>query len=299
MVIEPSSKNIVPFTIRQHTREGDFYGFGLDSNERFLLPDGTVCHNSTLMKSVGVAIVMGQCGMFVPCASMRWTPMTALFTKIGSRDNIWKGRSTFITEMNELKHIMDRSDHRSLVLCDELTSGTETFSATGIVASTLETFLEKRSKFIMTTHLHTLQQFPTLLSHPQLRVMHFGMEHNRDKKTLVFDRVLREGSGKSIYGLEIAEHLGFSPLFLKRAFQYRSGLDHSATPLEPKKKSRYNAKKWVDRCEQCGSTTNLHTHHIQPQKDATPDGYIGVYHKNKLSNLRVLCHPCHEKEHHP
>lgn len=298
MIIEPSSKNIVSFEIRQNTRDGDFYGFGLDSNERFLLPDGTVCHNSTLMKSVGVAVVMGQCGMFVPCASMRWTPMTSLFTKIGSRDNIWKGKSTFITEMNELKHIIDRADHRSLVLCDELTSGTETFSATGIVASTLETFLEKRSKFIMTTHLHTLQQFQTLLSHPQLRVMHFSMEYNKTKKKLVFDRLLREGSGKSIYGLEIAEYLGFPSVFLKKAFQYRSKLDMNSVSVEPKKRSRYNAKKWVDTCEQCQSKTDLHTHHIFHQKDATTDGYIGLYHKNKLSNLQVLCRACHEKEHH-
>lgn len=296
MVIEPSCHNIVPIVIRKKTLN-DFYGFGLDRNQRFLMPDGTVSHNSTLMKSVGVATVMGQCGMFVPCASMRWTPFTSLFTKIGSRDNIWKGKSTFITEMNELRHIIDRSDDRSLILCDELTSGTETFSATGIVASTLETFLEKKSKFIMTTHLHTLQQFQTLLSHPQLRVMHFSMEYNKEQKKLFFDRILREGSGKSIYGLEIAEYLGFSTVFLKRAFGYRSLLDQQSVQVEPKKRSRYNSKKWVDVCEQCGSKSDLHTHHIQPQKDASHDGYIGSYHKNRLSNLMVLCRTCHEKEH--
>lgn len=296
MVVEPSCNNIVPIIIRRKTVD-DFYGFGLDKNQRFLMPDGTVSHNSTLMKSVGVATVMGQCGMFVPCASMRWTPFTSLFTKIGSRDNIWKGRSTFITEMNELRHIIDRSGNRSLILCDELTSGTETFSATGIVASTLETFLENKSKFIMTTHLHTLQQFQTLMTHPQLRVMHFSMEYNKEKQRLFFDRILREGSGKSIYGLEIAEYLGFSSVFLKRAFQYRSGLDPHSVQMEPKKRSRYNAKKWVDVCEQCGSKSDLHTHHVQPQKDASRDGYIGAYHKNRLSNLRILCRACHEKEH--
>jgi DNA mismatch repair ATPase MutS len=292
------NKTIVPIIIEKKTNHGEYFGFGVDSNQCFLMPDGTVSHNSTLMKSVGIAVIMAQCGMFVPCSFMKWTPFTSIFTKIGNRDNIWKGKSTFITEMNELKHILDRSHQQSLVLCDELTSGTETYSATGIVASTLEMLLERKSKFIMTTHLHTLQQFSSLMSHPQLRVMHFSMEYQKENKKLYFDRILREGSGKSIYGLEIAEYLGFPDLFLKKAFQYRSQLDPHSVSLQPKRRSRYNSKKWVDRCENCGTKTDLHTHHILHQKDAKEDGYIGLYHKNKLSNLKILCKTCHEKEHH-
>lgn len=124
------------------------------------------------------------------------------------------------------------------------------------------------------------------------------MQHDKEEKKLVFDRVLRDGSGKSIYGLEIAEYLGFPDVFLKRAFQYRSDLDPSSITMEPKKRSRYNRKKWVDICELCGSKEDLHTHHIQHQKDASSDGYIGNYHKNRLSNLKILCRVCHEKEHH-
>lgn len=296
--VEPVKNNMLSFWVRERTRHGQYFGFGLDGNQRFLMPDGNVCHNSTLMKSVGVSVMMAQCGMFVPCSSMKWSPITSIFTKIGSRDDIWRGKSTFITEMNELKHILDRADEKSLILCDELTSGTETFSATGIVAGTIEAFLEKQSKFIMTTHLHTLNQFQQLLAHPHLLVMHFSMEYDKQNKKLVFDRILREGSGKSIYGLEIAEYLNFPDTFLKRAFQYRSQLDPASTSIEPKRRSRYNQKKWVDVCEHCGCKTDLHTHHIRPQKDATDDGYIGLYHKNRLSNLKVLCRSCHEKEHH-
>lgn len=298
MIIEPSANDIVPFSIKEYRSDGEFYGFGINDNERFMMPDGTIAHNSTLMKSLGVAVIMAQCGMFVPCGAMKWSPFSSLFTKIGSRDNIWKGKSTFITEMSELKHIMDRSNEKSLILCDELTSGTETFSATGIVASTLEMFLEKQAKFIMTTHLHTLKQFEPLMTHSQLRVMHFSMEYHKEEKKLMFDRVLREGSGKSIYGLEIAEYLGFPDDFLKKAFHYRTHLDPHSIEIEPKKRSRYNSKKWMDTCENCGAKTELHTHHIQHQKDATEDGYIGNYHKNRLGNLRVLCRTCHENEHH-
>lgn len=253
---------------------------------------------STLMKSLGVAVMMAQSGMFAPCTRMMWRPVRSFFTKIGSRDNIWKGRSTFITEMSELRHILERSDDRSLILCDELTSGTETFSATGIVASTLSQLLSQKSHFIMTTHLHTLKQFPKLMEDRRLRVMHLSMEYDAKTKNIYFDRILRDGYGKSIYGLEIAEYLGFSPEFLKNAYAYRSQLDRDDDRSAPKKRSRYNSKKWVDKCEKCGSTEELHTHHIEPQVLADEDGFIGNHHKNRLSNLMVLCRECHEHEHH-
>lgn len=292
-------REVVPIFINPRNGERDYYGFGLDGNQRFLMPDGTLAHNSTLMKSAGVAVVMAQAGMFVPAGSMEWTPVRSLFTKIGSRDNIWKGHSTFITEMSELKHILERSDASSLILCDELTSGTETFSATGIVASTLERLMDQQSRFIMTTHLHTLKMFSGLIEDPRLRVMHLGMEFHPEQKRLVFDRVLRAGFGKSIYGLEIAEYLGFPQEFVRKAYAYRARLDTENAAVVPIKRSRYNRKKWIDKCSRCGTNRELHTHHILPQASASVDGYIGFYPKDAAHNLVTLCRACHEKEHHP
>ena len=292
----PSTEEIIPFIIRP-CGTGEFYGFGVDGNQRFVLPDGTLAHNSTLMKSVGISVLMAQAGMFVPCSEMIFSPIKSLFTKIGTRDDIWKGKSTFITEMTELRYMLDRCDENSLLLCDEPTSGTETFSATGIVASALSLFMEKKSMFIMTTHLHTLKNFKELMEDPRLQVKHLGMEFDAKKKKLQFDRILRDGYGKSIYGLEIAEYLGFSVDFLKKAYEYRSRLETEPTNPIPKKRSRYNSKKWVEQCEECGCKDNLHTHHIEHQANADKDGYIGTSHKNRLSNLKVLCRDCHHKEH--
>jgi DNA mismatch repair ATPase MutS len=298
--IESDGQRIVPIEIRRH-KGGDeeYYGFEVDGDRRFILPDGTLAHNSTLMKSVGVAVLMAQSGMYVPASSIEMTPIHSLFTKIGSRDNIWKGHSTFITEMSELKHILDRSSSSSLILCDELTSGTETFSATGIVASTLMHLIDKKSLFILTTHLHTLKTLPEVVGEKRLKIMHLGMEYNASEKRLVFDRVLREGMGRSVYGLEIAEYLGFSQGFIQKAYAFRSQLDIHDTSVVPTRRSRYNRKKWVDKCARCGATKNLHTHHILPQALASEDGYIGVHHKDVVHNLMILCRECHEKEHHP
>lgn len=298
IIVESLNRNIVPICIVPSKCVKDvFYGFGINGNQRFIMPDGTLAHNSTLMKSVGVSVMMAQAGMYVPCASMIWKPIHSLFTKIGSRDNIWAGKSTFVTEMSELKHILERSTEDSLVLCDELTSGTESYSATGIVAGTLEQLLHKHAWFIMTTHLHTLKQFTNIMEHPQLRIMHFDMEYKNN--TLHFDRILRDGVGKSIYGLEIAEYLGFSKEFLSSAYKYRTLIDNSSPHVyAPSKRSRYNHKKWVDHCENCGKSDDLHVHHIKPQSNSESDGYIGAKHKNTLYNLKVLCKTCHELQHH-
>lgn len=278
------------------------------SSQKYISNDVDVSHillfgqnsagKSTLMKSVGVAVLMAQAGMYVPALTIELSPVRSLFTKIGSRDNIWKGHSTFITEMTELKHILDRSDPSSLILCDELTSGTETFSATGIVASTLIHLIQQQSLFILTTHLHTLKTLPEIVGEKRLKLMHLGMEYNASEKRLVFDRVLREGMGRSVYGLEIAEYLGFSQEFIQKAYAFRSQLDVHDTSVVPTRRSRYNRKKWVDKCAQCGSTKNLHTHHILPQAMASDDGYIGFHHKDAVHNLMILCRECHEKEHH-
>lgn len=253
---------------------------------------------STLLKSVGAAVFMAQAGMFVPCEFMEWVPVRFIGTKIGARDNIWRGKSTFITEMGELRYMLDRANSRSLILCDELTSGTETFSATGILASTLQRLAEQNAHFIITTHLHTLRRFPELLE--KVCVMHLGMElqFQSPQLKLVFDRILRPGFGKSIYGLEIAEFLGFSSEFVQRAYAYRGRLEEEPVPLIPNKRSRYNKKKIVDRCERCQSTRDLHTHHVLPQSLADKEGYIGTQPKNALHNLQILCRACHEEEHH-
>jgi len=282
---------------------GEFFGFGLSGNHRFLMPDGIVAHNSTLMKSLGVAVMMAQTGMYVPCDQMKWSPFHSLFTKIGSRDNIWKGHSTFVTEMHDLRHILQRSDPHSLILCDELTSGTETFSATGIVASTLRHLLDTQSSFILTTHLHTLARFKELMEDPRLAVKHIGMSYDPVGKKLLFDRILRPGIGRSVYGLEIAEYLGFPTDFLKQAYDYRTRLEEGGKaasqplPLVKNRRSRYHPKVLMDQCQECGErSSTLHTHHIQEQSMADSEGYIGKYHKNSKFNLKVLCEPCQQKE---
>jgi DNA mismatch repair protein MutS len=92
---------------------------------------------SSLMKSIGISVVLAQAGFFVPAVEMRFSMYEKIFTRILSQDNLYKGLSTFSVEMMELKNIFNRADSKSLVLGDEISQGTETESALAIVSSSI------------------------------------------------------------------------------------------------------------------------------------------------------------------
>jgi DNA mismatch repair protein MutS len=123
---------------------------------------------SSLMKAVGIAVLLAQAGCFVPASRMAIAPFRSLYTRILNTDNLWAGLSSFAVEMTELREILGRADSYSLVLGDELCSGTESVSATALVGAGLKWLHERRACFIFATHLHGLMNIPAVVSLPRL-----------------------------------------------------------------------------------------------------------------------------------
>jgi DNA mismatch repair protein MutS len=251
---------------------------------------------SSLLRSIGVNLILAQIGMFVSADTFVYKPFTKIITKISNMDNLFKGQSTFIVEMKELKHILENADKSSLILSDELTSGTETNSATGIVTSTIKHLLNISTNFIFTTHLHSIMKFTDVIENYYLRVCHFNVTIDNDG-SIIYDRILRDGSGNHLYGIEIAQSIGLDKEFIKDAYKYRAQEIGNTVEILLNNRSKYNTRKIIDQCEQCGSNKNLHTHHIHEQKDANKDGIIKHFHKNSLHNLMILCQKCHTDHH--
>ena len=243
---------------------------------------------SSLLRSIGTNVILAQMGSFVACEKLEYRPFDHILTKIASTDDLYKGQSTFVYEMLELKKILTIANERSLVLCDELTAGTETFSAEGLVASALYMLLEKKIKFVFTTHLHGLIKYKDLIK--QLQIFHFKIDIKPDN--IKYRYKLEKGSGDNIYGIEIAKALGLPSQFIKRALAFRMDMR-----LLKNKRSRYNKHVIIDQCEKCGSKENLHTHHINEQSKADSNGMIGHFHKNISHNLQTLCKDCHIDHH--
>lgn len=187
---------------------------------------------SSLMKSIGIAVILAQAGFFVPARSMTFSLLEGVYTRIISRDNVAKSLSTFGVEMLELNTIFHRITPKMLVLGDEISHGTETLSAVAIVASTVMELASKGVLFLMTTHLHQLSMVQELTRLREVVSLHLSVRYDEENDRLVYDRILKPGRGSSVYGLEFAESLHMQKSFLDNAKRLRENLAKEYDLLE-------------------------------------------------------------------
>lgn len=252
---------------------------------------------SSLMKAIGLNVLMAQTGMFVACETMELAPYHHLFTRILSHDNLYQGHSTFTVEMLELRNILQRCDASSLILGDELCSGTESVSGTAIVAAGIDHLLQQESTFVFATHLHELTQVSLIKDHPKLWIAHLHIDMDPETGKIIYDRQLKEGSGSSVYGIEVCRALRLPMDFLKKANRVRQEIQEESFHWVEPKISKYNKDVIVSQCQLCGNPAK-ETHHLQPQKDANVYNRIDSTYVHDRSNLIVLCEQCHLKQHH-
>ena len=187
---------------------------------------------SSLMKSIGIAVVLAQAGFYAPASAMKFSLLDGIYTRIISRDNVAKSLSTFGVEMLELNAIFKHASPKTLVLGDEVSHGTETLSAVAIVASTVIELARRGGLFLLTTHLHQLSQVKELSKLREVVSLHLSVRYDDEKDRLVYDRNLKPGRGSSIYGLEFAQSLHMDENFLQNAHRLREGLAKEYEVLE-------------------------------------------------------------------
>ena len=246
---------------------------------------------SSLGKALGLTVLMAQIGMPVPATSMRLVPYTGIFTRILGNDDLWAGMSSFVVEMTELRSILRYADKRSLVIGDELCAGTETESAVALVAAGVHVLAERGVHFFFATHLHELAKEREEDDVGKQRVRSYHLTVKAVGSSLQYDRLLKEGSGSEMYGLEVCRGLDMDPEFLALAFSIRKRRSGETVG----KLSRYNAAVAVSSCSLCGGTEGLETHHIVPQAAAVKGRIAAGVSKNVVSNLAVICEACHLK----
>jgi len=256
---------------------------------------------TSLIKSIGINIIMAQSGLYVPCSSFSYKPYKYIFTRIIGNDNIFKGLSTFAVEMSELRTILTVANKDSLILGDELCSGTEISSAISIFVAGIQKLNQLNSSFIFATHLHEIVKYDEITELNNLSLKHMAVVYNRETGILEYDRKLRDGPGNSMYGLEVCKSLNLPEEFLNSAYNIRTKYHPEENSILLLKTSHYNSKKIVGMCELCSTNMGTEVHHLQHQSDANDDGFIknngDVFHKNKLANLMTLCEKCHNKFH--
>jgi DNA mismatch repair protein MutS len=259
------------------------------------------CGKSSLLRSVGLCTIMAQCGLYVPCSQFSYKPFSCIVSQVDLQDNFWKGHSSYITEMRGLRKILQVSDENTLVLSDELTKGTEVHSATSIFAAAVLELLKRKSKFIFTTHLQDVAKLDEINNKKDLCISHLSVNVVNDN--IIFERKLKPGPCSELYGLEVARAVGLDKELIEMSFAIRDKLLNRKSTLASDKRSRYNKKKILEKCEICNycpvkaTDIPLDTHHIKFQCSADINNFTEHFHKNTKSNLVCLCKQCHVSVH--
>ena len=293
-----NAENLRHPIIERISTDVEYIGNDISLNQSGILLFGiNSSGKSSFMKAIGLSIIMAQAGMFVPATVFKFTPYNHIMTRICGNDNIYKGMSSFVVEMTELRNILQRANKNSLIIGDEICCGTEAISGLCIVSSAINELINKRSSFIFTSHLHELTSVSLLKPKigNELIVCHMHIEIIDDK--IIYERKLREGQGSNIYGIDVCKSLDLPLSFMKNAEMIKKELQGINNTIVNTKTSNYNSNIYIDLCQVCKINKGTETHHINYQINSDKNGKFENFNKNAQHNLVCICEECHKKEH--
>jgi DNA mismatch repair protein MutS len=189
----------------------------LDEAGRVVLLTGpNMAGKSTLLRQVGLCVVLAQIGSFVPCRRATIGVVDRLFTRVGASDNLVRGQSTFMVEMSETSAILHAATARSLVLLDEIGRGTSTYDGVAIAWAVTECLHNSIGcKTIFATHYHELTQLTEELEH----VRNFNVAVREVGEEIVFLHRLEAGGADRSYGIHVGRLAGLPAPVVSRAWQ--------------------------------------------------------------------------------
>ncbi|MDR0638725.1 MAG: DNA mismatch repair protein MutS [Spirochaetaceae bacterium] len=192
-----------------------------------LITGPNMAGKSTYLRQCALFVIMAQMGSFIPATKASIGIVDRIYCRVGAQDNLARGESTFLVEMNETAYILNTASERSLVIMDEVGRGTGTNDGRAIAQAVCEDILNRlKCRTLFATHYHEL----SLMSHPGLTNRSMDIEESGG--AIVFKRRLREGASMQSYGIHVARMAGLSEPVLVRAAQIEAKLRaKTPTPL--------------------------------------------------------------------
>lgn len=195
--------------IERNLKENEFIpndnDIGEDDNLIQIITGPNMAGKSTYMRQMAIIIILAQMGCFVPATFAEISICDQVFTRIGASDNISKGESTFMLEMNEVSNILKNATEHSFVILDEVGRGTSSDDGLSIAMAIVEYLSKnKRVKTVFATHFHEL----TVLENELANVKNLRIEILEENNNLVFLRKISEGKSDRSYGIEVAKLSG-------------------------------------------------------------------------------------------
>ncbi|HYA40358.1 MAG TPA: DNA mismatch repair protein MutS [Syntrophobacteraceae bacterium] len=217
--------------IERFLPQGSFVPNDLDLDreaQQVLIVTGpNMAGKSTILRQAALIVLLAQIGSFVPASEARMGIVDRIFTRVGASDDLARGRSTFMVEMQETANILHQATPQSLIILDEIGRGTSTFDGMSIawaVAEFLHDFDGKGVKTLFATHYHEL----TELARQRPRVKNFNVAIREWRQEILFFHKFVPGSSSRSYGIQVARLAGLPVEITQRAGQILAQLEGGA-----------------------------------------------------------------------
>ncbi len=202
-----------------------------EKNRLLILTGPNMAGKSTYIRQVALLVLMAQIGSWVPAKDAEIGLADRIFTRVGANDDLSRGQSTFMVEMNETANITNNATARSLVILDEIGRGTSTFDGLSIAWSVAE-FLhdETKARTLFATHYHELTELE--LTRSGVRNYNIAVREWNDQ--IIFLRKIVKGGADKSYGIQVARLAGLPPSIIARAKEILSNLEQHELNAEGK-----------------------------------------------------------------
>ena len=187
-----------------------------DDAQIALITGPNMAGKSTYIRQVALIVLMAQVGSWVPASSCRFGRVDRIFSRVGANDDLSRGNSTFMVEMNETANILNNATDRSLIVLDEIGRGTSTYDGLSIAWAVVEHLHRdpaRGPRTLFATHYHELTQ----LERPLARLRNLSVAVKEWNDEIVFVRRVVAGAADRSYGIQVARLAGLPPAVIDRA----------------------------------------------------------------------------------
>jgi DNA mismatch repair protein MutS len=259
-----------------------------ETRQLLLITGPNMAGKSTYLRQVALIVIMAQAGSFVPATQARLGLVDRIFTRIGARDDLRRGESTFMVEMRETARLLKGLGDRSLLLLDEVGRGTSTFDGLAIAWSVAEYLHDRtRAKVLFATHFHEL----TDLARERPRVKNLSMAVREWGGEVVFLRRVVEGGASRSYGIEVARLAGLPEGLILRAREILTNLEQGELDGDGMPRLAHARQRGAAQARQMDLFTPAEKRAIEELRMLDPDRLTPIEALNVLSRLSAILNP--------
>jgi DNA mismatch repair protein MutS len=214
-------------------------------NQIMLITGPNMAGKSTFIRQVALIAIMAHIGSFVPASTARISLLDRVFTRVGAGDDLARGRSTFMVEMQETANILNNATAKSLIVLDEIGRGTSTFDGISIawaVAEYLHNTPSVKAKTLFATHYHELTDLAITLN----GVKNYTVRVREHGDSIIFLRRIAPGTADKSYGIHVARLAGMPDEVVARSREILANLEENDLEAGMPKLARRGSRKSTD-----------------------------------------------------